>query len=82
MNAAGNLPSSGGRGSQSNAKAMNLNPELKFWYAKVEHFQREVTAYAAALAGLDAARRLLGDDTYRAQEQRRPRSRRMLNRAG
>ncbi|MGC1214885.1 MAG: hypothetical protein WA890_26950, partial [Micromonospora sp.] len=46
-----------------NAKTMN--PELKFWYSKVEHFQREVAAYGAALTGLDAARRLLGDDRAR-----------------
>ncbi|MFU8853180.1 hypothetical protein ACNAW0_19645 [Micromonospora sp. SL1-18] len=63
-----------------NAKA--INPELKFWYAKVEHFQREVAAYAAALTGLDAARRMLGDDGYRVQENGRPRNKRALNRAG
>jgi hypothetical protein len=40
-----------------NAKSMN--PELKFWYSKVEHFQREVTAYGAALTGLEAAGRML-----------------------
>jgi hypothetical protein len=62
-----------------NAKA--INPELAFWYAKVEHFQREVAAYAAALTGLDAARRMLGDDGYRAQEYGRPRNRRAVNRA-
>lgn len=39
-----------------------LNPELKFWYSKVEHLQREVSAYGAALTGLEAARRLLGSD--------------------
>lgn len=37
-----------------------LNPELKFWYSKVEHFQREVAAYGAALTGLEAALRMLG----------------------
>jgi hypothetical protein len=64
-----------------NAKSMN--PELKFWYAKVEHFQREVTAYGAALTGLDAARRMLGDDGYRVPEYGRARnSRRALNRVG
>jgi hypothetical protein len=41
-----------------NAKAMN--PELKFWYSKVEHFQREVAAYGTALTGLEAAHRMLG----------------------
>lgn len=39
-----------------------LNPELKFWYSKVEHFQREVAAYGAALTGLEATRRMLGPD--------------------
>ncbi|MEU2614261.1 hypothetical protein ABZ570_22170 [Micromonospora sp. NPDC007271] len=62
--------------------AKSINPELKFWYGKVEHFQREVAAYGAALTGLDAARRLLGDDGYRVQEHGRPRNRRALNRAG
>ncbi|SIN36329.1 hypothetical protein SAMN04489832_5958 [Micromonospora cremea] len=63
-----------------NAKSMN--PELKFWYSKVEHFQREVTAYGAVLTGLDAARRMLGDDGHRAPEYGRARnSRRVLNRA-
>ncbi len=64
-----------------NAKGMN--PELKFWYAKVEHFQREVTAYGAALTGLDAARRMLGDAGYRVPEYGSGRNnRRALNRAG
>ncbi|MEU5790414.1 hypothetical protein ABZ754_22160 [Micromonospora purpureochromogenes] len=64
-----------------NAKGMN--PELKFWYAKVEHFQREVAAYGAALTGLDAARRMLGDDGYRVPEHGRARNnRRALNRPG
>ncbi|MCW3814051.1 hypothetical protein ONA91_06220 [Micromonospora sp. DR5-3] len=63
----------------SNAKGMN--PELKFWYAKVEHFQREVAAYGAALTGLDAARRMLTDDGYRVPEYGRSRNnRRALNR--
>ncbi len=35
-------------------------------YAKVEHFQREVAAYGAALTGLDAASRMLGLDGQRA----------------
>ncbi|RKF26406.1 hypothetical protein [Micromonospora globbae] len=64
-----------------NAKSMN--PELTFWYAKVEHFQREVAAYGAALTGLDAARRLLADDGYRVDDRTRPRNgRRALNRVG
>jgi hypothetical protein len=39
-----------------------MNPELKFWYSKVEHYQREVAAYGTALTGLEAAHRMLGDD--------------------
>ncbi|WP_146603864.1 hypothetical protein [Micromonospora deserti] len=64
-----------------NAKAMN--PELKFWYSKVEHFQREVSAYGAALTGLDAARRLLGSDGSRlpVESGRAGNGRRGLNRA-
>jgi len=42
-----------------------LHPELGFWYDKVEHFQREVAAYGAALTGIEAARRMLGSDVYR-----------------
>ncbi|WP_146231233.1 hypothetical protein [Micromonospora sicca] len=61
-----------------NAKGMN--PELKFWYAKVEHFQREVTAYGAALTGLDAVRRMLGDRVPEYGSARN--NRRALNRAG
>jgi hypothetical protein len=38
----------------------SLNPELKYWYSKVEHYQREVAAYGAALTGLEAAQRMLG----------------------
>jgi hypothetical protein len=38
----------------------SMNPELKFWYSKVEHFQRQVAAYGAALTGLEAADRMLG----------------------
>lgn len=41
----------------------SLNPELRFWYSKVEHFQREVAAYGAALTGLEAARRMLGSES-------------------
>lgn len=40
-------------------KVKAQNPELRFWYAKVEHFQREVTAYGAALTGLEAGHRML-----------------------
>lgn len=43
----------------------SMNPELKFWYGKIEHLQREVTAYGAALAGLDAAYWMLASDGYR-----------------
>lgn len=39
-----------------------MNPELKFWYSKVEHYQREVAAYGTALIGLEAAHRMLGSD--------------------
>jgi hypothetical protein len=49
--------------SYQNVKAQN--PELRFWYSKVEHFQREVAAYGTALTGLEAARRMLGSDGYR-----------------
>lgn len=64
-------------------KVKAQNPELRFWYSKVEHFQREVAAYGAALTGLDAARRMLGSDDYRVHvENRRVRdSRRGLYRA-
>ncbi|MER7442572.1 hypothetical protein [Micromonospora avicenniae] len=62
--------------------AKSMNPELKFWYAKVEHFQREVAAYGAVLAGLDAARRMLADAGYRVSDDPRQRNgRRTLNRA-
>jgi hypothetical protein len=43
----------------------SMNPELKFWYSKVEHYQREVAAYGAALTGLDAAWRMLRADDHR-----------------
>jgi hypothetical protein len=43
----------------------SMNPELKFWYSKVEHCQRQVAAYGAALTGLEAAGRMLGRDGYR-----------------
>jgi hypothetical protein len=42
-----------------------LHPELGLWYSKVEHFQREMAAYGAALSGIEAARRMLGEDVYR-----------------
>lgn len=42
----------------------SMNPELKFWYSKVEHYQREVAAYGAALTGLEAARRMLSSDGH------------------
>ncbi|MFC0033904.1 hypothetical protein ACFFMM_30705 [Micromonospora chaiyaphumensis] len=65
-----------------NAKA--LNPELKFWYAKVEHFQRELAAYGAALTGLAAADRLLAAEGPRipADRQRSRTGRPNLNRVG
>jgi hypothetical protein len=61
-----------------NTKAMN--PELKFWYSKVEHFQREITACGTALVGLEAAQRML-DSRGRADGARVPRARRGPNRA-
>src|SRR5215468_2104940 len=42
-----------------------LHPELDYWYSKVEHFQREMAAYGAALTGIEAARRMLSPDVYR-----------------
>ena len=42
-----------------------LHPELGFWYSKVEHFQREMAAYGAALTGIEAAGRMLGSDVDR-----------------
>ncbi|QGL46219.1 hypothetical protein GCE86_03640 [Micromonospora terminaliae] len=65
-----------------NAKA--LNPELKFWYAKVEHFQRELAAYGAALTGLAAADRMLAAEGQRipADRQRSRTGRPNLNRVG
>jgi hypothetical protein len=42
-----------------------LHPELELWYSKVEHFQREMAAYGAALTGIEAARRMLGSDVHR-----------------
>jgi hypothetical protein len=65
-----------------NVKAQN--PELKFWYSKVEHFQRELAAYGSALTGLEAGHRMLAASSYgppvttgRVQESRR----RVLHRA-
>ncbi|MEU4477548.1 hypothetical protein AB0F68_05670 [Micromonospora sp. NPDC023966] len=65
-----------------NAKAMN--PQLKFWYAKVEHFQRELAAYGAALTGLAAADRLLATDSPRvpADRQRARTGRPNMSRVG
>ena len=40
-----------------------LHPELIFWNSKVEHFQREVVAYGAALTGIEAAGRMLARPT-------------------
>lgn len=40
----------------------SMNPELKFWYSKVEHYQREVAAYGTALTGIEAAHRMLGSE--------------------
>jgi len=40
-----------------------LHPELGFWDSKVEHFQREVAAYGAALTGIEAAGRMLARPT-------------------
>ncbi|MCW3840836.1 hypothetical protein ONA70_12080 [Micromonospora yasonensis] len=64
-----------------NAKSMN--PELKFWYSKVEHFQRELTAYSAAITGLEAVHRMLNPDDRRVpvEPQRVRNPRRGLNRA-
>lgn len=44
-----------------------LHPELQYWYSKVEHFQRELAAYGAALIGLEAAGRMLSDVWRRPQ---------------
>lgn len=40
-----------------------LHPELGYWNSKVEHFQREVAAYGAALMGIEAAGRMLARPT-------------------
>jgi len=40
-----------------------LHPELVFWNSKVEHFQRELAAYGAALTGIEAAGRMLARPT-------------------
>jgi len=42
-----------------------LHPELGYWYSKVEHFQREMTAYGTALTGIEAAQRMLASDDDR-----------------
>jgi hypothetical protein len=51
--------------SYQNVRAQH--PELKYWYAKVEHFQREVAAYGAALTGLEASCRMLGSERNTAE---------------
>jgi hypothetical protein len=40
----------------------STNPELQFWYSKVEHYQRQVAAYGTSLTGLEAACRILRAD--------------------
>lgn len=37
-----------------------LHPELGFWYSKVEHWQREVTARASYIMALEAIHRMVG----------------------
>src|SRR5262245_59536999 len=60
-------------------EAKALHPELPYWYSKVEHFQREMTAYGAALSGIEAAQRMLGSE----RDERAPRSgRRGVRRGG
>jgi hypothetical protein len=61
-----------------------MDPELKFWYSKVEHYQREVAAYGAALTGLEAAGRMLGSPGYRppVEKTRARTDRQPLRRAG
>lgn len=34
--------------------------QLNYWYSKVEHFQREVTARAALITAFEAAHRMTG----------------------
>jgi hypothetical protein len=49
-------------------EAKALHPELPHWYSKVEHYQREMAAYGAALSGIRAAQRMLrSDDDRRAR---------------
>lgn len=42
-----------------------LHPELDYWYSKVEHYQRQLAAYGAALTGIEAAGRMLDLGVYR-----------------
>lgn len=67
--------------SYQNVKSQN--PELRFWYAKVEHFQRELAAYGAALTGLEAGHRMLAAASHQATatNSRVQESRRVLYRA-
>jgi hypothetical protein len=44
-----------------------LHPELAFWNSKVEHYQRELAAYGAALVGIEAAGRMLARPTVPAE---------------
>jgi hypothetical protein len=62
----------------------SINPELKFWYSKVEHYQREVAAYGAAQTGLDAGWRMLASGGYRtpAEKARAREGTQPLRRAG
>jgi hypothetical protein len=62
----------------------SMNPELNFWYSKVEHYQREVAAYGAALTGLEASWRMLGSEGYQApvENTRAGKGRKPLRRAG
>lgn len=39
-------------------QAKNDRIQLNFWYSKVEHFQREVTARAALIVAFEAAHRM------------------------
>lgn len=59
----------------------SMNPELKFWYSKVEHYQRELAAYGAALTGLEAAGRMLGHHGYRMPDEYARARQRPLRRA-
>ena len=45
-----------------------LHPELEYWYSMVEHFQRELAAYGAALIGIEAAERILAAGIERSSQ--------------